>query len=89
MRDNIEALENRHKRYMKLNKLMNSLLIKMKKANKSEITIGLTNQDCIDIANVLGDEANVLRREINDKATRLKEESIQNLEYAKSILGED
>ena len=83
MRDNIETLENCHKRYMELNKLMQGLIVETRKTHKKDITITLTRQNLIDLANVLGDNATLLKREIREKAEILKEKSIQDIEKAK------
>ena len=83
MRDNIETLENRHKRYMELNKLMQGLIIETRKTHKKDINITLTQQNLFDLANVLGDVATLLKREIRDKAEILKKKSIQDIEKAK------
>lgn len=37
MRDNIETLENRHKHYMELNKLMQGLIVETRKTHKKDI----------------------------------------------------
>lgn len=95
MRTNIETLSNTHSRYMEINTQMNNLLKEMRKSHKKEVTITLTTQNCIDIANAVGDIANITMREIREKAEGLKQKSILDIEHAKSdiefakhILGE-
>lgn len=95
MRTNIETLNNRHSRYMEINVLMNSLLKEMRKSHNKDVTVTLTSQNCIDIANAIGDMATMTMREIREKAEGLKQKSILDIERAKSdiefanhILGE-
>lgn len=79
MKEQITRLEDKHKRYIALMAVMNNAVKNMNNSFKDYEKIELTAQDCVDIANALGNEATLLMREIKDKL------KISKLEYEDAL----
>ena len=85
MKEQIIHLQNKHKRYMELMSVINGAIKNMNSSFDDHEKIELSAQNCIDIANALGNEATLLKREIRDKLNILKQESEDNLKFIENF----
>ncbi len=85
MKEQITRLQNRHKRYIELMSRMNTAIKNMNNSSEDHEKVELTVQNCIDIANALGNEANLIMYEIKDKLKILKQESEDALKFIENF----